>query len=193
MSNNNIEIEAKVLLSEKDYEKLKKNFRYGKKIIQTNYYIDTPKRDLKLNNIALRIRHLNNEFTLTMKTPMSEGLLEKNETLDGSVALLMIDDNKFPKGDIHDFLELLDIDISKLKVLTKLITERIEIQYESGIVSLDKNTYNNIVDYELEVEDSSMSLAKHLTEEILNPLNIKFQFNTISKQSRAMSSLSSKK
>ena len=56
MSNNNIEIEAKVLLSEKDYEKLKKNFRYGKKIIQTNYYIDTPKRDLKLNNIALRIR-----------------------------------------------------------------------------------------------------------------------------------------
>lgn len=192
MSNNNIEIEAKVLLNEEDYNKLKKTFKYGKKLVQTNYYLDTENRDLKQNNIALRIRHLNDEFTITMKTPMSEGLLEKNEKIDGSLALELIGGGKFPECDIADFLELLEIDVNKLIVLTKLVTERIEVELDSSTISLDKNTYSNTVDYELEVEDSSMAKARQVTEELLESQNIKFEFNTKSKQARALSKINSK-
>lgn len=186
MSNNNIEIEVKVLLKEKDYHKLAEQFKYGKKFTQVNYYIDSSNRLLKENRVALRIRHLNNEFTLTMKTPMSEGLLEKNDVLEGAVALKMIEDNVFPDCGIKEFLEMLEIDTSKLEVITKLETQRIEVKHGTGMISLDKNIYGKITDYELEVEDSSIGQAKKLATEILEENKIKVEFSEISKQARAM-------
>ncbi len=196
MGYNNIEIEAKVIIDENTYKKLKENFKYGKKVTQTNYYIDNDSRTLKNEKIALRIRHLNNEFTLTLKTPMSEGLLEKNQILSGEEALAMIGENVFPAGDIHDFLELLDVNVSTLKIQAKLQTERIEIDYKTGMVALDKNTYGkdgSVTDYELESNDSSMAQAKCLAEEILEPLNIKVKFNDKSKQTRALEAIENNK
>ena len=55
---------------------------------------------------------------------------------------------------------------------------------------MDENSYNGKVDYELELEDSSMALAREKVQEILNGLDIKFEFNHVSKQARAMSTIS---
>lgn len=188
---NNIEIEAKVILSRQDYKKVFDTLKT--KITdthtQTNFYIDSQDRVLKKNDIALRIREYNRTYVLTCKTPLSEGLLEKNQELNEKVALEMINLNRFPSGGIQDFLELLDIDVSNLEVLASLTTRRNELTIDSSKISLDENTYGNKVDYEIEVEDSAMKLAEDRIEEILKPLGITYTLNKVSKQMRAIKAI----
>ena len=188
---NNIEIEAKVILSRQDYKKVFDTLKT--KITdthtQTNFYIDSQDRVLKKNDIALRIREYNRTYVLTCKTPLSEGLLEKNQELSEKVALEMINLNRFPSGGIQDFLELLDIDVSNLEVLASLTTRRNELSIDSSNISLDENTYGNKVDYEIEVEDSAMKLAEDRIEEILKPLGITYSLNKVSKQMRAIKAI----
>lgn len=188
---NNIEIEAKVILSRQDYKKVFDTLKT--KITdthtQTNFYIDSQDRVLKKNDIALRIREYNRTYVLTCKTPLSEGLLEKNQELNEKVALEMINLNRFPSGGIQDFLELLDIDVSNLEVLASLTTRRNELSIDSSKISLDENTYGNKVDYEIEVEDSAMKLAEDRIEEILKPLGITYTLNKVSKQMRAIKAI----
>ena len=188
---NNIEIEAKVILSRQDYKKVFDTLKT--KITdthtQTNFYIDSQDRVLKKNDIALRIREYNRTYVLTCTTPLSEGLLEKNQELSERVALEMINLNRFPSGGIQDFLELLDIDVSNLEVLASLTTRRNELSIDSSKISLDENTYGNKVDYEIEVEDSAMKLAEDRIEEILKPLGITYSLNKVSKQMRAIKAI----
>ena len=190
----NIEIEAKVLLTKEQYNQLIKYLhleRY-KKIEQTNHYIDTLDRVLKQNDIALRIRE-NNEFVLTLKTPLSEGLLEKNQNITWREYTELEDRSIFPKGDIKNFLEICGFNVSALKVLASLKTLRIELELEEGILCLDENIYgpnNSVVDYELEVESTSMEKAEEIATKILKEIGItEFKFNTHSKQSRAIKAI----
>src|SRR5574344_1500630 len=76
----NIEIEAKVLLTKSEYDKVYEslNMKPDQTYAQTNFYIDSPERILKDVDVALRIREKKGKYVLTMKTPLSEGLLEKN-------------------------------------------------------------------------------------------------------------------
>ena len=123
----NIEIEAKVLLSEEEYLTLIKYLhleRY-KKIKQTNHYVDSVDRKLKANDIALRIRE-NEDFVLTLKTPLSEGLLEKNQTISWRDYSDLEEQGIFPNGDIKNFLEICGFNPLELKVLASLTTYRIE-------------------------------------------------------------------
>ena len=189
---NSIEIEAKVLLNKEQYDKLYKFLKMDDTMsfTQANYYIDSEDWDLKNNDIALRIRYVQTQkrYVLTLKTPMSEGLLEKNQELKTSDAKKMIDENIFPEGEVKDFLELLEVDTSKLKIVAHMDTLRTEIRSEEKdeVISLDQNTYGDRIDYELEVDKSGMALAQTRITELLTPLGIPVTFNTKSKQSRAI-------
>ena len=188
----NIEIEAKVLLLKDEYNAIieKLSLQKYRKIKQTNHYIDTPDRYLKKNGIALRIREKDEEFELTLKTPLSEGLLEKNENISWRDFEKLTESNIFPDGNIKKFLLILGVKVSDLKVLTSLCTERIHVEFEGFGLALDKNIYSNIVDYELEVESSSIERAQQEIENILNECDIKnFSFNKVSKQARALNAL----
>lgn len=188
----NIEIEAKVLLLKDEYNAIieKLNLQKYRKIKQTNHYIDTPDRYLKKNGIALRIREKDEEFELTLKTPLSEGLLEKNENISWRDFENLSERQIFPDGNIRKFLLILGVKVSDLKVLTSLCTERINVEFEGFGLALDKNIYSNIVDYELEVESSSIERAQQEIENILNECDIKnFSFNKVSKQARALNAL----
>ena len=188
----NIEIEAKVLLLKDEYNAIieKLNLQKYRKIKQTNHYIDTPDRYLKKNGIALRIREKDEEFELTLKTPLSEGLLEKNENISWRDFENLSERQIFPDGNIRKFLLILGVKVSDLKVLTSLCTERIHVEFEGYGLALDKNIYSNIIDYELEVESSSIERAQQEIENILNECDIKnFSFNKVSKQARALNAL----
>lgn len=190
--NSNIEIEAKVLLLKDEYDTIIRELKLDKyrKITQTNHYIDTPDSFLKKNGIALRVREINQEFQLTLKTPLSEGLLEKHDNVSWRDFDLLKEDNKFPEGGIKKFLEILGVKISDLKILTSLTTHRIEIDYKGGILCVDKNHYSGMVDYELEVEFTSIEGAKELALDVLKECNIhNSTFNNISKQARALNAL----
>ena len=176
---NNIEIEAKVLLSHREYLKVVESlgFKPEDQFTQTNHYIDSKERDLKANGIALRIREKSDEIVLTLKTPLAEGLLEKNQTLTKEESDKMINENVFPKGPIADFLEILDVNVDSLQVLATLVTNRYEKPFKTGKVALDENLYSDMVDYELEMEESAIMNARALIKEILDPLNIHHDYS----------------
>jgi uncharacterized protein YjbK len=187
----NIEIEAKVLLQKEQYDQVVSYLhleRY-KKIKQTNHYIDSTSRVLRDNDFALRVRE-KDDFVLTLKTPLSEGLLEKNQTLSWREYDALEDESIFPIGNIKSFLELCGFNTRELQVLASLTTYRIEFEYEDGLVSLDENHYGKngkVVDYELEIESASMERAEELVKRLLQEAGItEFKFNTLSKQARAL-------
>ncbi len=193
MASNNIEIEAKVLLSKKDYQKLLSLITFNPNIKkQENFFLDSEIRELRKYNIMVRLRKREG-YKLTLKAPLSEGLLEKNQKIDEKDALSLIERNVFPRGEIYDFLEMLHINIDKLKILASLATERQESTYNGYPINISKNTYGSKVDYELEVDSDSRQKSEDVIREICNQYDIKFKLNTLSKENRAIEEALSKK
>lgn len=188
MASNNIEIEAKVLLKRTDYEKLKKNLEFVPAVkIQSNYYLDSEDRVLKKYGMIVRLRTREGNAKLTLKAPLSEGLLEKNQTMTLQEATSMIRNDKIPEGEIRDFLETLHINPESLSILAELITERREGVYNETKINISKNTYGDTIDYEIECDSDSKTKSEKTLEEICNKFKIPFQINTVSKEERAIS------
>ncbi len=189
----NIEIEAKVLINEKEYNNVLDIFKSKiiKTYTQTNYYIDTDNLDLKKIGVGLRIRELDGRYTLTLKAPMSEGLLEKDEHLSLDVFKAFQKSNLFPEAHIADFIRMLGVDTKELKIQTSLVTLRNEVSYEDATYefSVDKNTYNDVVDYELEMAGASLSKAKEKLKAICIRTNTFYKDNLKSKETRALETL----
>lgn len=189
---NAIEIEAKALVSQDDYRKLAKLFPDSPRYTQTNHYIDSDERILFKEGIALRIREKNDQYELTLKTPLSQGLLEKNCVITKH----QFDDFKekgiFPKGDTSRFLTMLDIDIATLKILTSLTTDRIDVEYKGGLLSIDRNCYSGKTDYEVEFEYNNLGGAKKVLSDLFEENGIAYTFTKASKTRRAMEALEAK-
>ena len=72
MASNKIEIESKILLSKKDYERLASKLGFSEKeIVQTNYYRDSTDRKLKKYGMVIRLRKTGEEYVLTRKSAIS--------------------------------------------------------------------------------------------------------------------------
>lgn len=187
MSSTNIEIEAKILLSKNNYEKLVKELKFPEeKLKQTNYYFDSKNQVLKKYGMILRIRETDGNYVLTMKAPLSEGLLEKNQNLTEKEADDLIDHNIFPQGDIFNFLEMLQIEPSILIVLATLTTARRHIEYNGTILDISQNNYGNKIDYELECDSDSAIKSQDTLKAICQTYSIRYSLNTLSKEQRAI-------
>ncbi len=186
---NAIEIEAKVLVSKEDHKKLAEAFRGNTRYMQTNYYIDSEDRALAKAGIALRIREKQGKYELTLKTPLSEGLLEKNVAIEMEDFADLRDYGKFPKTDIERFLRQLDIDTKALKILTSLSTDRIDVEYKGGLLSIDRNSYSGQTDFEIEFEYNSLSGAEKIMKELLSSYDIPCVFTHETKTHRAMAAI----
>ena len=186
---NAIEIEAKALVNQEEYRALCKAFPNSERYRQTNYYIDSEDRVLMKEGIALRIREKDGVYELTLKTPLSQGLLEKTNTISMNQFAMLRDFGEFPQADLKRFLEMLDINVDSLKILCFRTTERIDIPYKGGLLSLDRNSYNGVVDYEIEFEYSNMGDAEEILTALLKENNVKSPLSVTSKFRRAMSTL----
>ncbi len=187
MASNNIEIEAKVLLSKRDYQKLLENMTFNDQVkIQKNYYLDSEDRVLKKYGMAVRLRQREGKNKLTLKAPLAEGLLTKNQELSDDEANALINNNLFPRGDISDFLDILNIDVNKLLILAQLTTERKEGTYEGLDINISKNTYSDTVDYELECDSDSVTNSQNALKDLCQEYRIEYKLNTVSKESRAI-------
>lgn len=188
MSSNNIEIESKVLLSKSDYDKIIRRMNFtAPDLIQTNYYLDSEDRILKKYEMILRLRETNGEYTFTLKAPLSEGLLEKNQNLSEKDAKALIEGNLFPRGEIADFLEMLQIEASDLKILATLTTSRKVMNYKGTSLDISKNTYEGKVDYELECDADSAYKSQSMLRQICSAFDVPYELNTVSKENRAIS------
>src|SRR5699024_11479055 len=75
-----IEIEFKNLLTKEEFNQIRTYLSFPDKgVAQTNFYFETKDFTLKNNHAALRIREKNGEYTLTLKQPGGQGLLERSE------------------------------------------------------------------------------------------------------------------
>ncbi len=187
----NIEIEAKILVNEKEFNQLKSLLQIDEKmkVTQTNYYVDDPKGSLRSYGFALRIRELGQTYTLTLKSPMAEGTLEKNQQITREAYLALQNKSIFPSGLIKDFLEMFGFVTSTLKIITFLTTDRYETTFEGRHVSLDKNHYHGLVDFEIESEESSLKNAAETLKLLCEKANIVYKANHISKYARAIKTL----
>lgn len=183
---NVIEIEAKALISRDCYAKLVKLFPSAERFIQTNHYIDSPDRVLAASGVALRIRERGGKFELTLKTPLSQGMLEKSNEITMNEFCALRDFGEFPKCDLRRFLVMLDFNIEDLRILASLSTERIEVEYEGGVLCIDRNSYNGIIDYEVEFEYNNMEGAKKILSDFLTANGIEFEFSKFRKAARAL-------
>lgn len=187
MSSNNIEIEAKVLLSKSDYDKLVRQMHFPENsTVQTNYYLDSRDRILKKYDMALRLREENGTYAFTLKAPLSEGLLQKDQSLSEKEAKVLIDNGLFPRGEIADFLDMLQIDPSKLCVLAKLTTSRKVLPYKGTNLDISKNSYGTVVDYELECDSDSFTQSQNTLRNICTQYNVPYELNSVNKETRAI-------
>ena len=187
MSSNNIEIEAKVLLSKKDYERLLANIPFNPQVkVQENYFLDSEDRELKKYGMLVRLRRREGRNKLTMKAPLSEGLLDKSQMLTDEETNALLENNIFPRGDILDFLEILHIDSSRFQILAELTTETYEGIYEGFEINISKNIYSGTVDYELECDSDSAFNSQNTLRSLCDHFDIKYEPNVLSKETRAI-------
>lgn len=184
---NAIEIEAKALVRKDDYEKLLSMFPGNVTYTQTNYYVDNDEGLLRKEGIGLRIREKDGRYEMTLKTPLSQGFLEKSCVWDKALFdSFSKGESCFPEGDIKRFLTMLDIDVSKLKIRTALSTTRTDVHYLEGKLSIDENHYSDMVDYEVELEYSNEAAAENLLKSLLESHDIPFRLSKKTKVTRAL-------
>ena len=165
----NLEIEFKSGLTKDEYKALLKKYALEDKIVvQTNYYFDNYNCDLIKNHIILRIREKDYNIKLTSKTKAENGSLEKHIILEDNKALEMI------KNGFNASIIDLDYDV---KMVASLKTERVKMNYKTGVIFLDKNTYYDTVDYEVEFEaknrlDGAIDFSNFLDENNLKQVTL---------------------
>lgn len=165
--------------------------KVGRKMIHidnTNYYFDTDDFSLTKNDIVLRLRLINGKNpTLTLKIKKSDNeCTEISEQLNHIQLDKLLNNNIFPSSDIFKELNKYSIYPSFLSKKGKLKNVRFEIKEDDCLIVLDKNEYNNKIDYDIEIEASSEKRAKEKLDDILKTFNIKKSKEYIVKSKRAM-------
>ena len=163
------EYEARLMLDEDKYFFIVTYFMNlypNKQFLQnTNYYFDTDDLFLRSQHITLRVRTINDiKSELTLKIKGSEGDEEINDGLSPKEADLLINQNIFPYGQVRNQLMLLPYSLDKYHLIAVLYNRRLEIEFEDYLLVIDKNTYGDVIDYNLEVE--SQVNIKHAKEVI---------------------------
>ena len=172
----NLEIEFKSLLTEKEFSHLLNYFEITEEdcFTQTNYYFDSKDLQLKKKQMGLRIRILPSSAELTLKIPATEGLLEINESLPLNLAIDLIESNQLPDdGVVYNKLISLGFTVSDLAIIGSLKTKRAEKKIPEGLLALDESWFGNQHDFEIELEVSNAVEGKQAFISLLKKLTIK--------------------
>ena len=161
----NKEYEARVMVSESQYEQIlsrySKSYKPKEYIKNVNVYFDYEDLYLTLHHIVLRTRMIKeNEYELTLKIKGECSDLELNHILTKDEYESMKKKVVIPKSPILDKLNELNVNINRIKLITELKTDRLEVQYKKHLLVIDKNYYGDMVDYNVEVESYSKKAAK---------------------------------
>ncbi|EPN1170287.1 CYTH domain-containing protein [Listeria innocua] len=169
-----LEIEFRNLLTKEEYDRLIEDFRIKEDDFfeQTNFYLDTADFGLKERNSALRIRKLETQYQLTLKTPEARGLMETTKILAADQATAITDGANIPVGPVRDTLKEIGINHEDLQVFGSLKTIRAEKDYKKGLLVFDKNFYGSISDFDLEYEVSDYDKGKEIFDKLLKEYQI---------------------
>lgn len=180
-----IEYEARAMLTEEQYKNLINDFANldsSRFFPQINFYYDTSDLFLTNHHMVLRIREIENISELTLKI--------KGKSGDTEISTFNIDKNKEIKHLISKEMEILlkqnSIVIDDLILVGTLKTERLETQMENYLLVIDKNYYNDKIDYNIEVESDSKEHAYYYLNPYLERYGAILDKKYISKSRRAI-------
>lgn len=176
MSHQEIEIEFKNLLTFDEFTSLCSAFKVNSTdfFSQENHYFDTPAFSLKEKGCALRVRKKGDNFTLTLKQPATEGLLETHQSVSEKDFLSMKEETEgLIEGPISTILkDELKVDPSEVLYFGSLKTNRVELPYKDGLLVLDESNYMETSDFEVEFEVKNYAQGEKLFHELLTSYGI---------------------
>ena len=178
------EYETRLMITEEQYFFIVTyymNIQPNKHFLQiTNHYYDTDELNLtKEQRMTLRVRIINDvKSELTLKIKGEDGDEEVTDGLSPKEQELLLEQNIFPYGQVRNRLMLLPYPLNKYHRITSLFNRRLEIEFEDHTLVIDKNTYDNEVDYNIEIE-SKLGIAH--AKELLTEYAVKFNL-TLSKE-----------
>ncbi len=192
--NINMEYEARVMINEEQYLNIRKHYLDSKcpkeEIVNENFYFDTEDLKLTTSHKVLRMRKINNsKYELTLKIKGENGDIEINHKLTNKEKDDLLEKSIISYPPILNKLKESGIDPSSIRYITNLKTERLEVRLKSCLLVIDKNYYRNKVDFNLEAESSTKSLAKSQLEEIIKPFGLSIKKDYINKAKRAIYNL----
>jgi len=196
-----IEKELKYQINKTDYFKLMQyldnNCIKCNSIIQTNYYIDDFNFTLNKNNITARIRKKSDEkYEFTLKIPINNisslksAAIKKEITieLNNKIANNLIDNGIWNKKSIDILYSNIKfpVEFNKLKVIGSLTTERIfyKVKNISELLSIDKSTYFDIEDFEVEWETNELDKCNDILLNVFNNIDVNYIQSNSSKNTR---------
>ena len=169
----NIEIEYKVLLTEEQFKILEVELPFPEHpIIQINHYFDTFNFLLKSYHSSVRIREIDKQYTLTLKQPKDQHILETNDYLTEKEFISWLNGDPIAKHHTSKRLAQLGIVERELTYFGSLQTERKEFSSQQISYCLDKSSYNGITDYELELEVPEVGIGETIFDTLLEKYTI---------------------
>ncbi len=190
------ELEERMLISKEKYveieEYIQKTYPNFKLIHLKNRYFDDANKTIRKSRNVLRIRSIKDwdirQFTYKVRG--EDGDIEYTQPLTYYSFNQIIYYHRFPKCETIDQLVKDGVDINTLKVVTELRTRRMEVELSDFTIVLDANEYNNIVDYNIEVESKkTKEHAKSVMLELCELFNMEYKSDSPGKSSRAFASL----
>ena len=178
MSNIEKEFEKRIMLTSEEYLNIVsfylKIYPNHPFLQNVNYYFDSDDLFLRKNHVTLRVRTINDiKSELTAKKKGIDGDQEINDDLSFKDYNLLMHEGVFPEGEVKKYLLSLSYPISSYKNIATLYNRRLEIEFEDHLLVVDKNTYSDIVDYNLEIETKNdLSLADHYLKEYIKKFNL---------------------
>ena len=192
--NINMEYEARVMITKNQYSLVKEFYlKSGKEchqMVNINYYYDDDKLSISNKHHVLRLRSVDNvKHELTLKIKGENGDVEINKPLTSNEMESLLEQINISDVEIMKRLKDIEVDPANLKLVAKLKTERIEIQENDYLLVIDKNYYNNKIDFNLEVESISKTDAIEYLKSVISQFGIKYKKDYISKSRRALYNL----
>lgn len=178
-----IEKELKSIITEDEFEILKKMFVWDKIITQTNHYYSDKNGNFKKNGITMRIRTIDNQNKLQVKNHLGK-----------SVALQVSDETEFIVTSVPEFLTADEVFeyagiCEEAFLLGSLTTTRHSFMYTDNVeICLDKSSYLGIFDYETEIEFNG-DIPQELLQQF-SAVGINFDKKSVGKYSRFINRLS---
>ena len=178
MSNIVKEFESRIMLTNDEYMNIvsfyMKLYPEHHFLQNTNTYFDSEDLFLRQKHITLRVRTINDvKSELTIKIKGENGDQEINDDLSLKDMDLLFNDNKFPEGNVKKYLLSLSYPLNAYKPIVTLYNRRLEIKYDDHLLVIDKNVYNDITDYNLEIEvQDDIKLAKEKLQYYINKFNL---------------------
>lgn len=186
----NLEIEFKSIITKEECDSLILKYLNQKPYSQTNYYIDDKNHSIISKKCGLRIREKEGDFELTLKVPSNDGKIEINQQISYKVFENLVNLNVFPEGEVKEYIiNKLNLKVDEFYVLGKLTTLRLDLKYKTSLISIDKSSYNSIIDYEIECEDTSFNVARNNLLDFLKENKILYKESSGNKLDRFLKTL----